>query len=204
MDPAPAAALQPDQNRPESGFFETVNRVVTQGIHKLTEPIEHLAEAIHGRLETTDGGPEVEDLKTAVRGGEEVNMNGVETGASSSGGQAQADRTDEGASEAGRIIDTGQLMLSNIKVSVDANNSTSVLAGNNPSLTQFYAEIEARASREATPEPAQEVSPEGTIMQQEVVQEDSTRVEHEDIGEAGMERGQAIMSTDVVQVSQKR
>lgn len=108
MNPAQAAALQPDPNRPEPGFFETVNRVVTQGIHKLTEPIEHLAEAIHGRLETTDGELEVENSETTVRGGEEENMNGVETGTSSLGGQAQANGTDELASEAGRMIDTGQ------------------------------------------------------------------------------------------------
>jgi hypothetical protein len=94
--------------RPEPGFFETVNRVVIQGIHKLTEPIEHLAEAIHGRLETTDGELEVKNSETTVRGGEEENMNGVETGTSSLGGQAQANGTDELASEAGRMIDTGQ------------------------------------------------------------------------------------------------
>lgn len=95
-------------------------------------------------------------------------------------------------------------MLSNIEVFVNANNRSFVLTGNNPSLTQSYAEIEARASREATPEPAREVSSEENIMHQEVVQEESTRVENEDIGEARMEPGKAITSTDVVQVSQKR
>ena len=49
-----------------------------------------------------------ENSETTVRGGEEENMNGVETGTSSLGGQAQANGTDELASEAGRMIDTGQ------------------------------------------------------------------------------------------------
>jgi hypothetical protein len=102
MDTVQAAALQPHSNHPVPSF-QTVSRVVSEGLHRITEPIKHLAEAIHGRLEAPNGGPEVGSSEGVA--GEE-SMGGIETGSFSLGGQA--DRMDEVASGTERTVDTGQ------------------------------------------------------------------------------------------------
>jgi hypothetical protein len=72
--------------------------------------------------------------------------------------------------------------------------------GNNPSLTQLYAEIGARASREAIPEPTQGGSAERTIMHQEMAQEVVVRDEMGNTEAAGLMAVQRSTSMDIVQV----
>lgn len=81
--------------------------VITEGVHRIAEPFEHIAEAIHGHLEAPNGGPEVGTSLEGGRGEGDMQVDDMAQG-DRAGVTQGTDQRDVGAAGSGRLVDRGE------------------------------------------------------------------------------------------------